>query len=405
MEVNIQEEESAISGEQVRDLLILAERTSGELTDDSIFAVAEATGVPADYVRMVAQAIPSKKTSAKEKFHKAFLQIEPRLRRYISGAALGAVSSLMYSLSRVLYKTPAEQLFLTLMLIGFGAIAWNSAVSRDSKTASLSGIAALATFFISHLIFGVLMNMPVMHAVLFPIIVMAGGLGGFASFMLAKKYGKQFGLTSPVEERQHLLKQLVELQNKLRTGEQSLTFVSVDVAGSTKMKVDADPLAVEFTFNEYHQYVERVCSKYSGRVHSTAGDGVVLAFESPINAFHASRNLQLGLPELNRHIKQAGLPLSLRVGVHTGTVVAPEAGDIRSVNFAHVIDMASHIQKCAPIGGVAVSELTASYLPGGAPSVSQEVDEVMDQKVRVWKPRTLSSAAILDSELPPNPFQ
>jgi class 3 adenylate cyclase len=67
--------------------------------------------------------------------------------------------------------------------------------------------------------------------------------------------------------------------------------------------------------------------------------------------------------------------------------VLPEAGDVQSVNFANVIDVAAHIQKACPPGGIAVSEAAATQLPGGPSSVGSEWVETPESKGVVWLPR------------------
>ena len=73
-----------------------------------------------------------------------------------------------------------------------------------------------------------------------------------------------------MRERQELLKQLVDIQDKLRSGEQEVSFLSVDIVGSTRMKQMADPLSVEFTFTEYHKFVEMIARR-SGDVVASQG--------------------------------------------------------------------------------------------------------------------------------------
>jgi hypothetical protein len=62
---------------------------------------------------------------------------------------------------------------------------------------------------------------------------------------------------------------------------------------------------------------------------------------------------------------------------------------VTKINFAHVIDVAAHIQKAAPPGGIAITETAAAYLPGGPSGVSEERIEAQDVKARVWCPRAI----------------
>jgi class 3 adenylate cyclase len=122
-------------------------------------------------------------------------------------------------------------------------------------------------------------------------------------------------------------------------------------------------------------------------VHSTAGDGVTVAFEDPKQGYAGARALLAGLFEFNAFRNRIGKPIELRAGLHTGSVLAP-GQDIKSVNFAHVIDIAAHMQKAAPIGCLAVSDATATYLPGGKNTISSETIEAQDVRGTIWRPRS-----------------
>lgn len=156
------------------------------------------------------------------------------------------------------------------------------------------------------------------------------------------------------EDRQDLLRQLYTLQDKLRQGTRNAAFLSVDVVNSTGMKFAADPLAVEYSFGAYQRLIADVARSFGGQVHSTAGDGCLCAFESPEKAYQAARTLQRSIGQFNANENRLGNPFTLRCGIHSGNVVAP-SGDLRGVEFTHVIDLAAHLQKSAPVGGIVLS--------------------------------------------------
>lgn len=387
-------------------MLVLAERlresNGGVLDDSAIQAVAEATGTHPDYVRIAVHLMPEKKRSVFSQFRSASLQIDPDTRRFVLSALMGTVGALAFVFSVLNSKNAGGDFFSTLELIAAGIGLWNVSLSKDSRTAAMTGAIGTGTFFVAQSLFAYLTGIGSQYeSALLVVFLVLGALLGVLSHKLVDRHRSKLGITDPRQERQQLLSQLVALQDKLRSGEQSITFVSVDIVGSTQMKANADPLSVEFTFNEYHQFVEMITHKFGGRVHSTAGDGLTLAFDVPQQAFAAARNLQSGLIELNTYRNKIGTPITLRVGVHTGTVVAPTAGDIKSINFAHVIDMAAHIQKAAPPGGVAVSETTCMYLPGGSANVGVETVTVLDKCATIWTPRKLPVSL---TSLPPTPL-
>jgi class 3 adenylate cyclase len=208
----------------------------------------------------------------------------------------------------------------------------------------------------------------------------------------------------PQKRREYLLKQLVELQEELKKGERTITFLSVDVVGSTAMKQGADPLAVEYTFTEFTNFVRSVASEFDGSIHSTAGDGILITFDQPRQAFLAARKMQAGMLEFNAFRNRIGGNFLLRCGIHAGTIMAAK-GDAANVSYSHVIDLCAHAQRVSPIGGVAITEAAAYYLPGGPATLGGERTEVQGHRVLLWQPTTAlkqsESAPTLASPPPP----
>lgn len=392
----------SLSDDNVRQMLMLAERLreahGGVLDDAVITAVSEATGAPTEYVRLAVRLLPEKKKSIPQQMSGAIMSLEPEVRRHVISGFLGTLCGLLSSAAHA----TRQELFTTLMLIGIGMGLWNISVSRDSRTAATSGAIFGGVFFVATSLFEFLFKTG--RTIPSPLLILAvvgGALAGLSLQKLVSRNRARLGMRDPVQERQDLLRQLVDLQDRLRSGEQNMTFLCVDIVGSTRLKASADPLSVEFTFTEYHQFVEMIAKRYGGRVHSTAGDGVTCAFDHPAQAFGAARTMQTGLVELNTFRNKIGVPLQLRVALHTGDVVAPDASDIKSVSFAHVIDIASHLQRVCPVGGVVVSEVAARYLPGGASTVGTITVSAMDMNGIVWEPRSAMTSQAASPPPPP----
>lgn len=376
-------------------MLLLAERlreqSGGQLDDSAIQAVAEATGATPEYVRLAVRMLPEKKQKFFGQIKSAFLTLEPDVRRHVITAVVATISGLLSVLSANVRG--GDSLFGTLMLIMIGVGVWNIGVSKEPKVGAISGSLFGGIFFVSNALFAWIGAIIMLRKdtsageslLLIPYVLGGGMLGLIAQKFVYRIQGR-FGIRDPKQERQELLRQLVQLQDKLRVGEQSVTFLSLDVVGSTKMKANADQLSVEFTFTEYHQFVEAITRKYGGRVHSTAGDGVTCAFPHPQQAFGAARNIQMSIVELNTYRNKLGKPIVLRAGIHSGSVNAP-TDDIKSLNFAHVIDVAAHLQHCCPPEGIAVSEEAAKLLPGGPSSVGTTRVETEDCNAIIWEPK------------------
>lgn len=394
----------------VEQMLALAERlraaNGGQLDDSAVQAVAEATGAPVEYVRLAVKLRSEKNTeSFAAKLRSQYLTLEPHTRRFVVAGASAALCALfsaaadrahMAVLDSATASSPGSLLnIVSLVWLTLGL--YNACTTRDAKTGAATGAVFGASFFFAHETFAFLLGLPASHswgAFLIVPFTLLGAVAGMGLQKATDRYRKPLGLRDPLKERQDLLRQLVDLQDKLKSGEQSCTFLSVDIVGSTRMKAGADPLSVEFTFNEYHQFVERTVKRYGGRVHSTAGDGVTAAFDHPQAAFGAAKNIQAGLMELNAFRNKLGEPIALRQGIHTGTVVAPDATDVTTLEFSSVIDLAAHFQKAAPPGGIAVSDPAGAFLPGGARAVGCDRLVVSGVEGGVWLPKATVAASL-----------
>jgi class 3 adenylate cyclase len=156
-----------------------------------------------------------------------------------------------------------------------------------------------------------------------------------------------------------LLAEMVRIEWLLSARHQEVAVVSVDVARSTEMKANCDPLAAEYSFREYQNFIRNICHAAGGFVHSTAGDGAILAFPTAEKAFQAAREIQTGISYFNEHVNKMPAKFRLRVGIHMGET--PD--DIRQVEYTEVIDIASHVQEVAPIRGIVVTKPVAEHLP------------------------------------------
>lgn len=382
-----------MTDDAVQQMLALAETlrasNGGELDEAAIQAVSEATGVPVDYVRIAKHQRPAeKKRGFLHKLRSEYLGLNPEIRLPVLGGSLGAVFALASVLSQVLIHSFNGLLGVVQILCATFAV-YLLAVAKDSRSAAIAGAVTTGFGFIAATLFQAIFSVreTISAGVIIPL-TFIGAIGGMMANMIVGKNRQRLGLKDPTQERQELLKQLVELQARLKTGEQTVTFLSVDIVGSTRMKEVADVLSIEYTFNEYHQFVERIARKYAGRIHSTAGDGLICAFDNSAQAFGAGKNIQAGLIELNTFGNQTGTPISLRIGIHTGSVLTPKPGDIGSVNFAHVIDVSAHLQKMCPVGGIVISDAAAISLPGGASSIGTERVETQGVYGFVWQPRS-----------------
>jgi class 3 adenylate cyclase len=193
-------------------------------------------------------------------------------------------------------------------------------------------------------------------------------LGGSLAAQVQR--GKDLLNRHKVGERATLIAEVVRIQRRLESRPAHVCVMVVDVAGSTGMKDTVNPLLAEYSFRAYQRWIEETCIPFGGRVHSTAGDGAVLAFDSCKRGVAAARRLCETLGDFNSSLNQLPVPFKIRVGVHVDTV----AGDLRDVQFSKVIDVAAHTEGVSPINGVALTEPVARRLQGESLKAHGEID-------------------------------
>lgn len=219
-------------------------------------------------------------------------------------------------------------------------------------------------------------------------------LGGLAAIAL----GVATGYAGLVENRNYrqkrlrendaasLLAEKIQTEWRLRLGQSATAVLVVDVAGSTEMKADADPLKVEWSFREYQRMVEDISAAHGGEVLSTAGDGAVVGFASAEAALQAARRIQTEVPRFNARRNRLDRDFRLRIGVHVGETQS----NLADAPFNEIIDIAAHVEAVAPVGGIAVSGKVAAELQDRLP-LAEMARKVDNQSVWVVLNPTLGN--------------
>ncbi|KVD55163.1 ATP synthase subunit beta [Burkholderia ubonensis] len=156
----------------------------------------------------------------------------------------------------------------------------------------------------------------------------------------------------------------------------TVTALFADMAGSTALIHDLDP-------EEAHRLIEPVVALmmeavhyYEGYVAKSLGDGILALFGAPIahedhpqRALFAALRMQQAMRSHGDRIRlESGIPLQIRVGVHTGEVV------VRSIRtddlhtdydpVGHTIHIASRMEGIATPSSILVSESTHKLAEG-----------------------------------------
>ncbi len=209
------------------------------------------------------------------------------------------------------------------------------------------GVFGPANFFRSQTLVGLGMNTSV-----FLVLAAIGAAGANIQARTARQANLQRN------DQATLVAEMLRIQWKLADHMTTVCVMVVDAAKSSQMKTEEDPLAVEYSFREYQEWLEEISKGNSGRVHSTAGDGAVVEFPTALDAFRAARRIQTDLERFNREQNRLPAPFRLRIGLHVGQV----AGELDEVQFTDVIDIAAHVQGVSPIAGIAATDSVVEQL-------------------------------------------
>ena len=156
-----------------------------------------------------------------------------------------------------------------------------------------------------------------------------------------------------------------------------MTVMFCDVVDSTSIAELMDPEDFREVLSDYQSVCASSIERYNGFTAQWVGDGVLAYFgypraheDDPLRAVHAGLGILDGVRSLNGHLGQTwGLSLQVRIGIHSGTVVAGEmgAGAMREplAIVGETPHVASRLQSLAPPGSIVVSDVTRGLLDGG----------------------------------------
>jgi class 3 adenylate cyclase len=187
-------------------------------------------------------------------------------------------------------------------------------------------------------------------------------------------------------DRVAIEEEISRLQSRLTREVRQAHFMCTDIVGSTRLKDGADPLAVEYTFIEYHRYIASKVFEQSGAIHSTSGDGVVATFPDAQRALSAGLAIQRGLDRFNVARNTLGQPIRLRVGIHSG----PVAGEGYTVAFSQALDVAAHVERVCPPGALAITH-DALARTGSPPAGKEHPERVDGHRVAIVAPQSSAS--------------
>jgi adenylate cyclase len=135
-------------------------------------------------------------------------------------------------------------------------------------------------------------------------------------------------------------------------------IVSADVVGYSRLMGEDETATLGAMKAHRRELWTPNIEGHDGRVVGTAGDSILVEFQSAVAAIECSVAIQRGMAERNVSLPE-GRQMLLRVGVNIGEVVV-EGGDI----FGDAVNVAARLEALAEPGGICASDDVVRQLRG-----------------------------------------
>jgi class 3 adenylate cyclase/uncharacterized membrane protein affecting hemolysin expression len=179
----------------------------------------------------------------------------------------------------------------------------------------------------------------------------------------------------------YVLNQLLEsdAQEKQAGIERELTILFVDIRSFTRLSEGMDASHVVGLLNECFQLISDIILGAGGTIDKFIGDSVMAYFGAPVpQADHALRAvtaaIDIARSVARRNVQLAAspdarVPVSVGMGLHSGTVVVGNIGSDRRTDFTAIgdaVNVAHRLEKLARPGEILVSEAVQRQVRGAA---------------------------------------
>lgn len=191
------------------------------------------------------------------------------------------------------------------------------------------------------------------------------GLADAAEAELEREYQRSETLLLSILPAQ--IAKRLKAEERIADDHVSVSVLFADIVGFTAKARRAGPAATVAMLNRFFSYADDLAELHGCEKIKTVGDGIIAAAGLPApRPDHATAlaRYALDLRAAMQNISYAGEPLRLRIGIHSGPVVAGVIGRRRFTYdiWGDTVNVAARIQQSADPGEIRVSETTRNLL-------------------------------------------
>ncbi len=186
---------------------------------------------------------------------------------------------------------------------------------------------------------------------------------------------------------------ITRMHRELPSG--TVTFLFTDVEGSTRLLGSLGDARFAAALAEHRRVIREASTRFDGLEVDTQGDAFFLVFRSAPGAIEAARAILEGL---------AAGPISVRMGLHTGTPIAGDEGYVGAD-----VHLAARIAAAAHAGQVLLSAATAALVDADMVDLGEHRFAGLDDPERVFQLGDgafppLRALHLVRLPVPPTPF-
>ena len=177
----------------------------------------------------------------------------------------------------------------------------------------------------------------------------------------------------------------MEARGQARVERRLAAILAADVAGYSRL-MEADEEGTLTALRAIRRELgDPKIAEHRGRIVKTTGDGLLVEFQSVVDAVRCAVELQRGMAEHNAAVPQ-DKRIEFRIGIHQGDIIADD-GDI----FGDGVNLAARLEGLAEPGGICVSggvrDEIRDKLDVGFEDLGEQQVKNISRPVRVFRAR------------------
>ena len=170
-----------------------------------------------------------------------------------------------------------------------------------------------------------------------------------------------------------LTEKILAQRDKIEGERKQVTVMFCDMEGFTALVERLGPEEVYSIMDQVYEILIHKVHDYEGTVNEMTGDGIMALFGAPIALEDAPQRALWSALSIHREIakfndqKKGIMPITMRIGIHTGPVVVGTLGNDLRVEFKAVgdtVNLASRMEGLAESGTTYVTKQTFQLTEG-----------------------------------------